>query len=179
MNPEEKVTPPDETAMNGTRARTLDAERDRKDLEMTWAPAPGLIGWFTDTNHKSIAMRYIITAFIFFLLGGILAALMRIQLALPHFHRARSLQPDFYHPRQHHDVFIRRPYYGGSGPIFCAIGTRNVAFPKLNAFGYYVYLMGGILLYGAFLLNVGPDTGWFSYVPLSGPDYSPGKRVDI
>src|ERR1700749_1918775 len=57
------------------------------------------------------------------------------------------------------------------------LGTRNIAFPRLNAFGYWVYLFGGIMLYVAFFLNVGPDAGWFSYVPLAGPEYSPGKRV--
>jgi cytochrome c oxidase subunit 1 len=59
------------------------------------------------------------------------------------------------------------------------VGTRNVAFPRLNAFGYYIYLIGGILLYVSLLTNVGPDAGWFSYVPLAGPDFSPGKRVDV
>jgi heme/copper-type cytochrome/quinol oxidase subunit 1 len=59
------------------------------------------------------------------------------------------------------------------------IGTRNVAFPRLNALGYWMYLIGGVLLYVAFFMNTGPDAGWFAYVPLSGPAYSPGKRVDI
>src|SRR5204863_814229 len=59
------------------------------------------------------------------------------------------------------------------------VGTRNAAFPRLNVFGYFIYLIGGILLYAALFLNTGPDTGWFSYVPLSGPQYSSGKRVDI
>ena len=59
------------------------------------------------------------------------------------------------------------------------LGTRNIAFPRLNAFGYWVYLFGGIMLYVAFFLNVGPDAGWFAYVPLSGPEYAPGKRVDF
>src|SRR5919205_359006 len=59
------------------------------------------------------------------------------------------------------------------------IGSRDVAFPRLNLYGYFVYLIGGIFLYTGFLLNTGPDTGWFSYVPLAGPAYSPGKRVDI
>jgi cytochrome c oxidase subunit 1 len=54
-----------------------------------------------------------------------------------------------------------------------------VAFPRLNIYGYFVYLIGGLLLYTGFLLNTGPDAGWFSYVPLSGPAYSPGKRVDV
>src|SRR5205807_10537632 len=57
------------------------------------------------------------------------------------------------------------------------VGTRNVSFPRLNAFGYFIYLFGGILLYVGLILNIGPDAGWFSYVPLSGPQFSAGKRV--
>jgi cytochrome c oxidase subunit I len=59
------------------------------------------------------------------------------------------------------------------------LGTRSIAFPRLNAFGYSIYLFGGIMIYVAFVLNVGPDAGWFAYVPLAGPQYSPGKRVDF
>ncbi len=59
------------------------------------------------------------------------------------------------------------------------VGTRNIAFPRLNAFSYWVYLSGGLMIWVAFALNVGADTGWFAYVPLSGPEFSPGKRVDI
>src|SRR6186713_1850434 len=59
------------------------------------------------------------------------------------------------------------------------LGTRNLAFPRLNAFSYWMYLAGGLLLWIAFVLNVGPDAGWFSYVPLAGPEFSPGKRVDV
>src|SRR4051794_35098340 len=59
------------------------------------------------------------------------------------------------------------------------LGTRNVAFPRLMNFGYHMYLTAGILLYVSLLLNVGPDMGWFSYVPLARPDYGPGKRVDV
>jgi cytochrome c oxidase subunit 1 len=59
------------------------------------------------------------------------------------------------------------------------IGTRNIAFPRLNAFSYWIYLAGGILLWVAFALDMGPDVGWFAYVPLSGPQYGAGKRADI
>jgi cytochrome c oxidase subunit 1 len=128
-------------------------------------------------------MRYIITAFVFFLLAGIEAVLMRIQLARP---ENRFLNPDLYNQifTMHGTTMMflfAVPIMEGMGlylvPLM--IGTRNVAFPRMNAFGYYVYLIGGILIYTAFLLNVGPDAGWFAYVPLSGPQYSPGKRVDI
>jgi cytochrome c oxidase subunit 1 len=59
------------------------------------------------------------------------------------------------------------------------VGTRNVPFPRLNAFGYWVYLFAGVALWLGFFVNMGPDTGWFAYVPLSGPEFSPGKRVDL
>ena len=59
------------------------------------------------------------------------------------------------------------------------VGTRNIAFPRLNAFSYWVYLSGGIFAWVSFVLNMGPDVGWFAYVPLSGPEFSPGKRADV
>jgi cytochrome c oxidase subunit I+III len=59
------------------------------------------------------------------------------------------------------------------------VGTRNIAFPRLNAFSYWIYLAGGLLLWIAFALDMGPDVGWFAYVPLSGPQYGTGKRADI
>ncbi len=59
------------------------------------------------------------------------------------------------------------------------VGTRNIAFPRLNAFSYWMYLFGGIFLWSAFALNIGPDVGWFAYVPLAGPQYGIGKRPDV
>jgi len=59
------------------------------------------------------------------------------------------------------------------------VGTRSTAFPRLNAYSYFMYLFGGLMLWIAFAMNVGPDIGWFAYTPLSGPQFSPGKRADI
>lgn len=59
------------------------------------------------------------------------------------------------------------------------VGTRNIAFPRLNAFSYYVYLSGGLMIWLAFALDIGAENGWFSYVPLAGPEFSPGKRSDF
>ena len=59
------------------------------------------------------------------------------------------------------------------------LGTRSTAFPRLNSFSYYMYLFGGLMLWVAFALNIAPDIGWFAYTPLSGPQFSPGKRADI
>src|SRR5438132_14053642 len=152
-------------------------------LEQTWQPPRGVFRWFTHVHHHSIGRRFIVTAFVFFLLGGILALLMRLQLARP---EQTLLGPDLYN-----QVFTMH----GSTMMFLfavpvmeafgiylvplMIGTRNVAFPRMNNFGYWIYLFGGLMLWTAFALDIGPDTGWFAYVPLSGPAYSPGKRVDI
>src|SRR2546423_1133403 len=158
-------------------------EREKEELERTWARPRGLRGWFTDTDHKAIAMRYIVTAFVFFIFGGIEAALMRLQLARPNNH--------FLNPDQYNQIFTvhgTTMMFLFAVPIMTAmgiyliplmIGARDVAFPRLNLYGYFVYLIGGVLLYVGFLLNTGPDAGWFAYVPLAGPAYSPGKRVDI
>ncbi|HEV7745206.1 MAG TPA: cytochrome c oxidase subunit I [Pyrinomonadaceae bacterium] len=164
-------------------AQTDADRREIRELERVWARPPGIIGWFTDTDHKAIALRYVVTAFVFFILGGIEAALMRIQLARPENH---FLSADLYN--QVFTVHGTTMMFLFAVPIMTAlgiylvplmVGTRDVAFPRLNNYGYFVYLIGGILLYVAFFLNTGPDAGWFSYVPLSGPGYSPGKRVDI
>jgi len=156
---------------------------EHKALEKTWGDKPGFWGWLTSANHKSIGRRFIITAFGFFIFGGILAALMRIQLARP---ENNFLGPDLYN--QIFTMHGTTMMFLFAVPVMEAmavylvplmIGSRSVAFPRLNAFGYWVYLFGGVMIYVAFILNVGPDTGWFSYVPLSGPEYSPGKRVDF
>src|SRR3954470_4429246 len=153
-----------------------------RELDITWKRRPGLIGWIESTNHKNIARRYIITPFIFFLLAGLLALAMRVQLAFP---ENNFLGPDLYN--QFFTVHGTTMMFLFAVPIMEAmglyfvplmVGTRNVAFPRANAFGYYCYLIGGLLLYISFFLHIGPDAGWFAYVPLSGPQYSPGKRVD-
>ncbi len=163
-------------------ATLLDAE-GRARMERTWAEKPGLWGWLCSTDHKSIAIRYVATAFLFFLLGGLEAAVMRAQLARP---ENRLVDPELYN--QLFTMHGTTMMFLFGVPIQLAIalylvplmvGTRNVAFPRLNAFGYWTYLIGGLLLYSGFILNTGPDAGWFSYVPLSGPQYSPGKRIDV
>jgi cytochrome c oxidase subunit I len=158
-------------------------ELDRLILESSWKRKPGILGWLSSTNHKDIGVRYIVTAFIFFGLGGILAFLMRLQLARP---ENNFLGPDLYNQifTVHGSTMMflfAVPIMEGLGIYFVPlmIGTRNVAFPRMNSFGYYTYLFGGILLYVGLFLNIGPDTGWFSYVPLAGPEFAPGKRVDF
>jgi cytochrome c oxidase subunit I+III len=160
-----------------------DQERVRRELEQTWAQPPGLWHWMRSVDHKSIAKRYIVTAFLFFVLAGLEAATMRAQLSRP---ENTVLGPDAYN--QFFTMHGLTMMFLFAVPIMEAmglylvplmIGARNVAFPRLNAYGYWVYLCGGIFLYLMFFMNTGPDVGWFGYVPLSGPEFSPGKRADV
>jgi cytochrome c oxidase subunit 1 len=158
---------------------------DRTDLALdaVWRRKPGLIGWLASTDHKDIGLRYVVTAFAFFLLAGLLAAAMRLQLSVPN---NTVLGPDRYNQffTVHGSTMMflfAVPVMQGMGlylvPLM--VGSRNVAFPRLNAYGYFAYLGGGLMLWGALFCNIGADAGWFAYVPLSGPDYSVGKRVDF
>jgi cytochrome c oxidase subunit I+III len=163
--------------------RTTPEAEEINQLERTWAARPGFWGWFTVVNATYIGRRYIITAFVFFLLGGVLALLMRLQLARP---ESRLLNPDLYNQLfTMHGItmmfLFAVPVMEGLGTYLVPLmlGTRDMAFPRLNAFGYYVYLIGGVMLYCALLLGLGPDTGWFSYPPLANDEHSPGRRVDI
>jgi len=120
---------------------------DRARLDRVWSDAPGFYGWLTAVNHKSIGKRYIITAFVFFLLGGLLAATMRLQLARP---ANPLIGPDRYN-----EIFTMHGttmMFLFAVPVFEAlgvylvplmVGTRNIAFPRLNAFSYWLCLFGG------------------------------------
>jgi cytochrome c oxidase subunit I+III len=152
-------------------------------LDATWADPPGFFGWFCAINHKSIAKRFIVTCLVFFALGGLLAAVMRTQLSRP---ENNIVGPDMYNQlfTMHGSTMmflfavpVMQAVAGYLLPLM--LGTRSVAFPRLNAYAYWIFLFGGVMLYVAFLTNTGPDAGWFAYVPLSGPDYSPGKRMDM
>jgi cytochrome c oxidase subunit I len=159
-----------------------DAELARR-LANVWGTAPGIWGTLTTVDHKIIGRRYITTAFLFLFLGGISALLMRLQLARP---ESGLIGPDLYNQlfTMHGTtmMFLFGVPIGEAFAVYLVplmVGTRNIAFPRLNAYSYYVYLFGGLMIWTAFVLNIGPDVGWFAYVPLSGPEFSPGKRTDI
>jgi cytochrome c oxidase subunit I len=167
----------------GQRDTGLDDVELRARLNKTWGTKRNLLGALTTVDHKIIGRRYIVTAFFFLALGGIAAMMMRVQLAQP---ESKFLSPDLYN--QLFTMHGTTMMFLFAVPVMEAfavylvplmVGTRNIAFPRLNAFSYYVYLFGGLMLWTAFAFNVGADTGWFSYVPLAGPEFSPGKRVDF
>src|SRR6185437_15074373 len=168
---------------DGMRDSSLsDTELD-KTLVRTWSSHSGLWGMLTSTDHKVVGRRYIATAFFFMMLAGVSAVAMRLQLARPD---NTLIGPDLYN--QLFTVHGSTMMFLFAVPVMEAfavyfvplmVGTRNIAFPRLNAFSYWIYLAGGILLWTAFAFNTGADNGWFSYVPLAGPEIAPGKRADI
>ena len=152
-------------------------------LEQTWARPRGFIGWLASVDHKEIGVRYIVTAFFFFALAGLMALHMRLQLARP---QSNLMTPELYDESftMHGSTMMflfAVPVMQGMQiyltPLM--VGTRNMAFPRLTAFSYWMYLSGGLMLWVSHAMNVSPDNGWFSYVPLAGPQYSPGKRADV
>jgi cytochrome c oxidase subunit I len=143
----------------------------------------GLWSWITTVDHKRIGILYGATAFTFFLMGGIEALLLRIQLGAPN--------NTFLSPETYNELFTMH----GTTMIFLAImplsaaffnfiiplqiGARDVAFPRLNAFSYWVFLLGGLFLNASWLFGAAPDTGWFGYANLTSKQYSPGLHVDF
>ncbi|HEX4240840.1 MAG TPA: cytochrome c oxidase subunit I [Steroidobacteraceae bacterium] len=148
-----------------------------------WETAPGLKGFFTTVDHKEIGKRYIFTAFAFLVLGGIEALIMRLQLAGPNL---SLLTPDQYNQLfSTHGMTMIFLY---SSPVLSGfsnflwpllLGSRDMAFPRLNAFSYWVYLAAGLFLYAGFLGGYGPNDGWFNYVPYAERDYNPGLNQDF
>ncbi|WP_116137842.1 cytochrome c oxidase subunit I [Trinickia diaoshuihuensis] len=158
-------------------------EATRRALALTWADPPGLLGSLAAINHKTIARRFIATTFAFFLLAGVLALVMRAQLSRP---GNRLVGPDTYdalftlHGTTMMFLFAVPVMQAVAGYLIpLMIGARSIAFPRMNAYAYWVFLFGGLTLYGFALLGAAPQAGWFSYVPLAGPNYGLGKGPDI
>jgi cytochrome c oxidase subunit 1 len=161
---------------------TTDATDASAVLDATWSDPRGWRGWLCATNHKTIGRRFMVTSFGFFIAGGILALLMRLQLATP--------SGTLLDARRYNQLFTLHGttmMFLFAVPVMQAVavylvplmvGARTVAFPRMNAFAYWIFLFGGLMLYAAFFAGAGPDAGWFAYAPLSELDYSPGKGVD-
>src|SRR3954453_19844815 len=152
-------------------------------LEELWHDAPGLVGFLTTVDHKRLGLRYIYTSFAFFFVSGLMALVMRAQLSEAH---AGVLSP------QHYDELItvhgttmiflfNTPILAGFGNYLVPlqIGARDMAFPRLNAFSYWVFVLAGLFMYSSFLIGSPPDGGWFGYVPLTSSTYSPGLNIDF
>jgi len=157
--------------------------RERIKLQEIWETAPGIYGWFATVDHKRIGVRYLCTAFFFLLLGGCEALMMRLQLAQPNL---RLLSPDAYNQlfSMHGITMIflyALPMLSGFSNFLwpLLLGSRDMAFPRLNALSYWIYLCAGIFLYVSFPLGQAPNGGWFNYVPMTAKPYDPGLNIDV
>jgi cytochrome c oxidase subunit 1 len=150
---------------------------------MSDAPGTGFTGWLTTTDHKRIGTLYFWTAFVFFLVGGLEALIIRAQLAQA---EASLVSADTYNQlfTMHGTTMVFLALMPLAAAFFnwivpLQVGARDVAFPRLNAFSYWVFLLGGLFLNASFLLGAAPDGGWFGYVNLTGRQYSPGLNIDF
>jgi cytochrome c oxidase subunit I+III len=130
-----------------------------------------------------LGKRFMVTAFVFFAIGGVLAMLIRAQLATPiqRLRRRGDLQPDL-HDARHVMMFLFAIPMLEGGDLHPAqdAGRARLAFPRLTAFGYWCYLFGGTIIIVAMLAGVAPDSGWFMYTPLSSRvPFTPGINADV
>jgi len=165
-----------------TPAPPMSAIARHKALERIWG-TPGGWGALSAVNHSTVGLRFIITSLAFFLIGGVLAMLIRAQLAGP--------ETDFLSAAAYGQVFTMHgtvmmflfaiPLIEGLALYMLPklLGARDLAFPRLSAFGYWCYLFGGSMLILALVAGAAPDSGWFMYTPLSSKPFSPGINSDV
>ncbi|HET6390034.1 cytochrome c oxidase subunit I [Hyphomicrobium sp.] len=155
----------------------------RARLDRIWETPKGFAGWLSSVDHKSIGIRYIVTAFALLVIGGIEALIMRLQLARPN--------QQILTPAQYNELFTMHGIsmiFWYASPILSGfsnylwpliLGSRDMAFPRLNALSYWIYLFSGVFLYAAFAIGIAPNAGWFDYVPYANQQYNPGQGIDV
>jgi len=138
--------------------------------------------WLTTVDHKKIGTMYGITGFTYFLISGVTALAIRTQLAVP---RGEVLSAELYNQffTMHALMMIFLAIMPMGASFFnyfipLHIGARDVAFPRLNALSYWVFLSGSLILFSSFFLGGAPDAGWFAYAPLTDSQYSVGSGMD-
>ena len=151
-------------------------------LHQIWANLPGW-GSLAAVNHGTIGLRFMVTGLFFFLVGGVLAMLLRSQLALP---EQQLVSAETYSQlfSMHGTVMMflfAIPVLEGLAIYLIPkmIGARDLVFPRLSALGYYCYLFGGIIILSSLLLGIAPASGWFMYTPLSSSEFAPGPGSDF
>ncbi|HJU64762.1 MAG TPA: cbb3-type cytochrome c oxidase subunit I, partial [Gemmatimonadaceae bacterium] len=157
--------------------------RSAEQFKALWTDPPGLVGHLRTINNVPVAKRYMVAAFAFFLVGGVQALLMRIQLGSP---ANTFLDPETYnqlftmHGTTMMFLFVI-PFIEAIANYMlpAMLGTRDLPFPRLTALSFWTYVLGGIFLYSSFFVGAAPDAGWFAYVPLSDKEFSPGLNMDF
>ncbi len=152
-------------------------------LEVSWEDQPGILGFLSSVDHKRVGRRYMVTAAIFLFVGGLEALLIRTQLIGP---EAGVLTPEQYNQlfTMHGTTMMLLfaiPAESAFANYFLPllVGARDMAFPRLNMFSYWVFLAAGMFLYVSVLFGAVPDGGWFAYAPLTLEEFSPGRGLDF
>jgi len=152
-------------------------------LTQIWETPHTVHGWLSTVDHKKIGKRYLVTAFVFLIVGGLEALVMRLQLARPD---SGLIDPETYDQlfTMHSTTMMwwyAYPILAGFGNYFIPllIGARDMAFPRLNAFSYWAFLLSGVFLYGSTTIFQAPHGGWFAYTPYTNAQYSPGYGMDF
>src|SRR5688572_21459296 len=143
----------------------------------------GLVSWLTTVDHKRIGILYGVTALLYFVFGGIEALLIRLQLASPEADVVSAVTFNQLFT-MHGTTMIFLVLMPLSAALFnymipLMIGARDVAFPRLNAFSYWTFLFGSLLLNLSFVVGSPPDAGWFGYANLTSKQYNPGTGIDF
>ncbi len=164
------------------------AERELRPGEREYLADPhvheGLVAWLTTTDHKKIGVLYMASAFVFFVIAGLLSLLMRAELAVP---ELQVMDLETYNQlfTMHGTAmifFFATPMVVGLANylIPLQIGAPDVAFPRMNAFTYWLFLFSALIVFGGFIIATGPAAfGWYAYPPLSTETYSPGFGADL
>src|SRR5437868_7918466 len=164
---------------NGTGVRAPDALGvfARPQVETGWK------AWLTGVDHKKVGVMYGAAALLFFMIGGLEALLVRAQLAVPN---GKLISADLYNQAfTMHGITMVFLVIMPMGAAFMnylmplQIGARDVAFPRLNALSFWVFLFGGLFLNTSWLLGGAPDGGWFAYAPNTNPIFSPSHGMDF
>jgi cytochrome c oxidase subunit I+III len=152
-------------------------------LERTWETPPGWRGTLSSVDHKTIGLRYLVTSIAFLVIGGVEALLMRAQLARAgeHLLSANAYNQLFSMHGVTMIFLYAAPVLSGFSNYLwpLMLGSRDMAYPRLNALSYWLYLVAGIFLYTSLPLGAMPNAGWFDYVPYASRAYNPGLNVDF
>jgi cytochrome c oxidase subunit I+III len=156
--------------------------KDRAAFLETWNEPTGFPGWLATVDNFRIGMQFLFTSFTFFLIAGVLALLMRLQLA-----RAEN---DFLGPDAYNQMFTMHgtimmylfavPFQEGLAALLLPwlLGSRDLAYPRLTAFSYWVFFFSGLIFLSGFLFDAVADVGWFAYTPLSSPAFA-NRGIDF
>jgi cytochrome c oxidase subunit I+III len=152
-------------------------------LHTTWETPRGWRGTLSSVDHKTIGLRYLVTSIVFLLIGGAEALLMRAQLAVSGQHLLSAAAYDeMFSMHGVTMIFLyAAPVLSGFSNYLwpLMLGSRDMAYPRLNALSYWIYLVAGIFLYTSMLLGAMPNAGWFDYVPYASREYNPGLNIDF